>query len=122
MVMEAERLFVERFGLREVDVGRPVGLVCEGHDVDRDGDCRSGEIFLAARAAPLLVLRVVVRVVLEGRVVTAVVSGANSSSGGRGPTGSSAAEKQKVQHYVAETIAFVQAEKHKTLEVNICLW
>ena len=99
MVMEAERLFVQRFGLREVDVGRPVGLVCEGHDVDRDGDCRSGEIFLAARAALLLVLRVVVRVVLEGRVVTAVVSGANSSSGGRGPTGSSAAEKQKVQHY-----------------------
>ena len=56
MVMEAERLFEERFGLREVDVGRPVGLVCEGHDVDRDGDCRSGEIFLAARAAPLLVV------------------------------------------------------------------
>ena len=100
MVMEAERLFVERFGLHEVDVGRPVTLVCEGHDVDRDGDCCSGEIFLAARAAPLLVvLRVVVRVVLEGRVVTAVVSGANSSSRGRGPTGSSAAEKQKVQHY-----------------------
>ena len=98
--MEAERLFVERFGLRELDVGRPVGLVCEGYDVDRNGDCRSGEVFLAARGAPLLVvLRVVVRVVLEGRVVTAVVSGSNSLSGGRCPTGSSAAKKQKAPHY-----------------------
>ena len=100
MVMEAERLSVEWFGLHEVDVGRPVAFVCEGPDLDRDGDCCSGEVFLAARAAPLLVvLRVVVRLVLEGRVVTGVVSGANSSSGGRGPTGSSAAEKQKVPHY-----------------------
>ena len=99
MVMEAERLSVERFGLHEVDVGRPVAFVCEGPDLDRDGDCCSGEVFLAARAAPLLVLRVVVLLVLEGRVVTGVVSGANSWSGGRGPTGSSAAEKQKVPHY-----------------------
>ena len=100
--MEAERLSVERFGLHEVDVGRPVAFVCEGPDLDRDGDCCSGEVFLAARAAPLLVvLRVVVGLVLdlEGQVVTGVVSGANSSSGGRGPTGSSAAEKQKVPHY-----------------------
>ena len=36
MVMEAERLFVERFGLHEVDVGRPVAFVCEGPDLDRE--------------------------------------------------------------------------------------
>ena len=96
MVMEAERLFVERFGLREVDVG----LVCEGYDVDRDGDYHSGEVFLAAQGAPpLVVLHVVVRAVWEGRVVTFVVSGSSRSSGGWGPTGASAAEKQKVPHY-----------------------
>ena len=106
MVMDAERLLAERFGLRDEDLGRPVDLVCEGHDVYWDGDYHSGELFVDGRLAPPLVeLPVVVGAVGEGPVVTSVVSCSNISCGGWGPTGASGApspqppEKRKEPHY-----------------------
>ena len=59
MVMDAELLLVEWFGLRYEYLGRPLELVCEGHDVDQDGDCRSGELVIARRPAPCLVVLLV---------------------------------------------------------------
>ena len=125
MVMDAELLLAERFGLRDEVLGRPLDLVCVGHDVDRDGDCRSGELVIA----PCLVVSpVVVGAVGEGPVVTSVVSGSNISSGAWGPNGASGApslqppEKEKyyiINLLVTQTIPFVQAHKDKIIQLQI---